>query len=95
MRLPLPRPEWWYANPILDPEPCSAYGLAFRATSDGMWSQLVLVIGDLHIPQRATDVPKKFKSLLVADRRTRLSIMLELMMLTSVNRRFPERSSMW
>ena len=39
---------------------------AVRATLAGSaCGQLVLVIGDLHIPQRATDIPKKFKSLLV------------------------------
>ena len=29
------------------------------------WQVLVLVIGDLHIPHRTADIPKKFKALLV------------------------------
>ena len=36
-----------------------------RHGADGGGAQLVLVIGDLHIPQRADDLPAKFKTMLV------------------------------
>ena len=46
--------------------PCSSI-LASGAPQNKPWAGMVLVlcIGDLHIPHRATDLPAKFKALLV------------------------------